>query len=134
MEAGIELGQVEAALAGLRGVDHAGSVRATTLNLVVWAPDDDAVERAEHTLTAIGGSRPLRAIVLRPGKGRPMANVASSCWDGGGREVCSERVAIEGDPDGAAQRGGLVAGGRSAGVRLVAGSDPRRWRLGRWAS
>ena len=94
----VELGQVEHALSELRGSDHAGSVRATTLNLVVWCDDGNAVERAGTALEAIGGSRPLRAIVLQSGEGRPLASVASSCWDGGGREVCSERVVIRGEP------------------------------------
>ena len=47
-------------------------------------------------LEGIGGSRPLRAIMLIPGKGRPTAQVASNCWDGGSREICSEQVTIEG--------------------------------------
>ena len=34
--------------------------------------------------------------MLIPGKGRPTAQVASNCWDGGGREICSEQVTIEG--------------------------------------
>jgi glucose-6-phosphate dehydrogenase assembly protein OpcA len=91
----IELADVERALAGLRDPDHA-AVRATTLNLVIWCPDGDCLDRAGLVLERIGGSRPLRAIMLIPGKGRPTAHVASNCWDGGGREICSEQVTIEG--------------------------------------
>lgn len=91
----VELADVERALASLRDAEHA-SVRATTLNLVIWCPDGDCLERAGFVLEGIGGSRPLRAIMLIPGTGRPTALVSSRCWDGGGREICSEQVNIEG--------------------------------------
>jgi glucose-6-phosphate dehydrogenase assembly protein OpcA len=91
----IELADVEHALATLRDPGYA-TVRATTLNLVIWCPDGDCLERAGGVLEGIGGSRPLRAIMLIPGSGRPMATVSSNCWDTGGREICSEQVTIEG--------------------------------------
>src|SRR5207245_364208 len=45
----------------------------------------------------IGGSRPLRAIVIVPAAGRPRARVSSACWTGAGQEVCAERISISGD-------------------------------------
>ena len=93
----VELAGVEAALARLRGDGNHGSVRATTLNLVVMCPDAEAAARTDDVLDAIGGSRPLRAIVITPAAGRPRARVSSACWTGGGQEVCAERIAISGD-------------------------------------
>ncbi len=93
----LELAGVEAALAALRGDDSHGSVRATTLNLVVVCPDAEAAEQADRMLDAIGGSRPLRAIVITPAGGRPKARVASACWQGVGQEVCAERISISGE-------------------------------------
>jgi glucose-6-phosphate dehydrogenase assembly protein OpcA len=92
---GIELAGVERALAGLREHGHA-TVRATTLNLVIWCPDGDCLDRAGGVLEGIGGSRPLRAIMLIPGRGSPKATVSSTCWDAGSREICSEQVTIQG--------------------------------------
>src|SRR5207247_197468 len=74
-----------------------GSVRAATLNLVVRCPHAEAAARTDEVLDAIGGSRPLRAIVITPAAGRPRARVSSACWTGGGQEVCAERIAISGD-------------------------------------
>jgi glucose-6-phosphate dehydrogenase assembly protein OpcA len=93
----LELAGVEAALAALRGDDSHGSVRATTLNLVVVCPDAEAVEHTDRMLDAIGGSRPLRAIVVTPAGGRPRARVSSACWKGVGQEVCAERISISGE-------------------------------------
>jgi glucose-6-phosphate dehydrogenase assembly protein OpcA len=93
----VDLAGVERALANLRGDANHGSVRATTLNLVVVCPDRESAEDTETVLDAIGGSRPLRAIVITPGKGRPKASVSSACWSGGGQEVCAERISISGD-------------------------------------
>jgi hypothetical protein len=96
-QATVELSDVEAALARLRGDDSHGSVRATTLNLVVMCPDAEAAARTDEVLDALGGSRPLRAIMITPGSGRPTARVSSACWTGAGQEVCAERIAISGD-------------------------------------
>jgi glucose-6-phosphate dehydrogenase assembly protein OpcA len=93
----VELAGVEAALARLRGDENHGSVRATTLNLVVMCQDDESADRTDAVLDAIGGSRPLRAIVVTPAVGRPKARVSSACWTGGSQEVCAERIAIRGD-------------------------------------
>ena len=57
----IELAEVEAALAALRGDDSHGSVRATTLNLVVMCADAESAARTDHVLDAIGGSRRAEA-------------------------------------------------------------------------
>jgi glucose-6-phosphate dehydrogenase assembly protein OpcA len=92
----LELGGVERALAELRGGDSHGSVRATTLNLVVTCSGDDQAAVTEHVLEGIGGSRPLRAIVITPASGTPKARVSSACWTGGGHEVCTERITIRG--------------------------------------
>jgi glucose-6-phosphate dehydrogenase assembly protein OpcA len=93
----IDLAGVEAALAALRGDDSHGSVRATTLNLVVMCADAESAERTDRVLDAIGGSRPLRAIVITPAGGRPTARVSSACWQGVGQEVCAERISISGE-------------------------------------
>jgi glucose-6-phosphate dehydrogenase assembly protein OpcA len=93
----VELSQVERALAELRGTDRSGSVRATTLNLVVVCGGQVSAEDTGEVLDRIGGSRPLRAFLLTEGRGRPMARVSSACWVGGGHEVCTERIAISGD-------------------------------------
>jgi glucose-6-phosphate dehydrogenase assembly protein OpcA len=91
-----DLAGVERELSRLRGDRHGASVRATTVNLVVYAPSPDAVGQAEEALHMIGGGRPMRALILTPGPGKAMARVASSCWlADSGQEVCSEQVVIE---------------------------------------
>lgn len=91
-----ELADVDRALAELRGGDSLGSVRATTLNLVITCSSDQDAEATERVLEGIGGSRPLRAIVINPAGGTPKARVASACWTGGGQQVCTERITIHG--------------------------------------
>jgi glucose-6-phosphate dehydrogenase assembly protein OpcA len=87
-----DLAQVERALAANRE-KGAGSVRATTLNLVVYAPTADDVAFTQHALERIGGSRPLRAIVASAGAGGVRATVSTSCWLAGGmQQVCSEQI------------------------------------------
>ena len=87
-----DLSQVEHALAASRegGV---GAVRATTLNLVVYAPTPEDVAYTQRALERIGGSRPLRAIVAGAGTDGVRASVSTSCWLGGGmQQVCSEQI------------------------------------------
>ncbi len=87
-----DLAQVERALATHRGRGP-GSVRATTLNLVVYAPTAEDVAFTQHALERIGGSRPLRAIVASAGTGGVRATVSTSCWLGSGmQQVCSEQI------------------------------------------
>lgn len=88
-----DLSQVEALIAQQRGGDS--SVHAITLTLLVLAPDRERRERTLSLLAEIGGSHPLRALVLTPAAGEPRAAVSMACWLGGGREVCSEQVVIE---------------------------------------
>jgi Glucose-6-phosphate dehydrogenase subunit len=87
-----DLAQVERALAA----DHergTGSVRATTLNLVVYAPTAEDVSFTQRALERIGGSRPLRAIVASAGADGVRATVSTSCWLGSGmQQVCSEQI------------------------------------------
>jgi glucose-6-phosphate dehydrogenase assembly protein OpcA len=92
----LELSDVERSLAELRGLDGQGSVRATTLNLVVHCGKEDGADATERVLEEIGGSRPLRAIVIAPTQGAPRARVSSTCWAGPTHEVCTERIAIRG--------------------------------------
>ena len=92
----LELSDVERSLAQLRGLDAQGSVRATTLNLVVHCGKEDGADATERVLEEIGGSRPLRAIVITPTQGPPRARVSSTCWAGPAHEVCTERIAIRG--------------------------------------
>lgn len=95
----VDLSEVDSELARLRGGSHGASVRATTVNLMVYAPSADAVAQCERALNRIGGGRPLRALVLTPGGGRANARVSSSCWLAStGQEVCSEQVVIQADP------------------------------------
>jgi glucose-6-phosphate dehydrogenase assembly protein OpcA len=99
MQAVTDLAGVEPLLAQLRGGDRSGSVRATTLNLVVHAPTPGDVNSVADALTMIAGSRPLRALVVTPAEGEARATVTSSCWlSDGGQEVCSEQVVIEAEP------------------------------------
>jgi glucose-6-phosphate dehydrogenase assembly protein OpcA len=87
-----DLGQVERALAAERE-RGTGSVRATTLNLVVYAPTAEDVSFTQRALERIGGSRPLRAIVATAGTDGVRATVSTSCWLGGGmQQVCSEQI------------------------------------------
>jgi len=87
-----DLAQVERALAADRE-GGAGAVRATTLNLVVYAPTAEDVAFTQHALERIGGSRPLRAIVATAGSGGVRATVSTSCWLGSGmQQVCSEQI------------------------------------------
>jgi glucose-6-phosphate dehydrogenase assembly protein OpcA len=87
-----DLSRVEHALAASRG-DDLGSVRATTLNLVVYSPTPEDVAFTQRALERIGGSRPLRAIVAGAGGDRVRASVSTSCWLGAGmQQVCSEQV------------------------------------------
>jgi glucose-6-phosphate dehydrogenase assembly protein OpcA len=87
-----DLSQVERALASTRD-GGTGGVRATTLNLVVYAPTAEDVLSAQRALERIGGSRPLRAIVASAGSDGVRASVSTSCWLGGGmQQVCSEQI------------------------------------------
>jgi glucose-6-phosphate dehydrogenase assembly protein OpcA len=87
-----DLSKVDQALAAGRDDGH-GSVRATTLNLVVYAPTPEDVAFTQRALERIGGSRPLRAIVAGAGGDRVRASVSTSCWLGAGmQQVCSEQI------------------------------------------
>jgi glucose-6-phosphate dehydrogenase assembly protein OpcA len=87
-----DLSQVEHALAASRD-GGVGAVRATTLNLVVYAPTPEDVAYTQRALERIGGSRPLRAIVAGTRKDGVRATVATSCWIGSGmQQVCSEQI------------------------------------------
>jgi glucose-6-phosphate dehydrogenase assembly protein OpcA len=87
-----DLSQVEHALAKSREGGH-GAVRATTLNLVVYAPTPEDVAYTQRALERIGGSRPLRAIVAAAGDDGVRASVSTSCWLGSGmQQVCSEQI------------------------------------------
>ena len=90
-----DLSRIEGLIAQQRGGD--ASVRAITLTLVVLAPDRDRREQTVAMLSEVGGSHPLRALVLTPSAGEPRAAVSLACWTGGDREVCSEQVVIEAD-------------------------------------
>jgi glucose-6-phosphate dehydrogenase assembly protein OpcA len=95
-----DLGHVEGMLRDARGGDRSGSVRAITLNLVVRTPSSDAAAEATETLERIGPTHPLRAIVAVPATGGPRASVDTSCWTGSAdRQVCSERIHVEAEPD-----------------------------------
>ncbi|HYX84211.1 MAG TPA: glucose-6-phosphate dehydrogenase assembly protein OpcA [Gaiellales bacterium] len=95
-----DLAGVEAMLRASRSGDRVGSVRAITLNLVVHAPGPDQVATALDALEHIGPSHPLRAIVTTPAGGGLRATVATSCWIGSAdRQVCSERVMVEAEPE-----------------------------------
>ena len=87
-----DLSKVEHALAASRE-GGPGAVRATTLNLVVYAPTPEDVAYTQRALERIGGSRPLRAIVAGAGTDGVRASVSTSCWLGGGmQQVCSEQI------------------------------------------
>lgn len=89
-----DLTQVERALAASRA-GGPGSVRATTLNLVAYAPTPGDVGFTQRALERIGGSRPLRAIVVGTGADGVHATVSASCWLGSGlQQVCSEQVLL----------------------------------------
>jgi glucose-6-phosphate dehydrogenase assembly protein OpcA len=89
-----DLSQVERALAASRA-GGPGSVRATTLNLVAYAPTPDDVAFTQRALERIGGSRPLRAIIAGTGPNGVRATVSASCWLGSGlQQVCSEQVLL----------------------------------------
>ncbi len=89
-----DLTQVEHALASSREGGQ-GTVRATTLNLVVYAPTPEDVGYTQRALERIGGSRPLRAIIAGAGHGGVRASVSTSCWLGGGmQQVCSEQILL----------------------------------------
>jgi glucose-6-phosphate dehydrogenase assembly protein OpcA len=95
-----DLSQVERALAASRD-GGLGGVRATTLNLVVYAPTSADVTFTQHALERIGGSRPLRAIVAGSGTDGVRATVSASCWLGSGmQQVCSEQILLTAHPDG----------------------------------
>jgi glucose-6-phosphate dehydrogenase assembly protein OpcA len=97
---GVALAQVESALSDLRGGEAAGSVRATTLNLVVRAVGDEDVAETLDVLENVGRSRPLRAIVVCSGSGVPVADVSSACWAAAGGEICTERIVVTGEEEG----------------------------------
>ena len=92
-----DLSKIEGLIAQQRGAD--ASVRAITLTLVILVPDRDRREPTLALLTEVGGSHPLRALVLTPSSGEPRAAVSLACWTGGDREVCSEQVVIEAKSD-----------------------------------
>lgn len=90
-----DLSRVEHELTRLRGRERGASVRATTLNLVVLAPTPEHVNQTSDALALLGGSRPLRGLILTPVDSPAQARVSSSCWrNTTGQEVCSEQVAI----------------------------------------
>ena len=118
-----DLSQVERALAASRA-GGPGSVRATTLNLVVYAPTAEDMAFTQRALERIGGSRPLRAIIAGTGADGVRATVSASCWLGSGlQQVCSEQVLLT------AREGALPSAvvsllvRRPAHVRVVAGAD-----------
>jgi len=87
-----DLAEVERALSAGRD-GGTGAVRATTLNLIVYAPTAEDVVFTQHALERIGGSRPLRAIVATAGNDGVRATVSTSCWLGSGmQQVCSEQI------------------------------------------
>jgi hypothetical protein len=89
-----DLSDVERALAASRA-GGPGSVRATTLNLVAFAPTPADVAFTQRALERLGGSRPLRAIIAGAGANGVRASVSASCWLGGGlQQVCSEQVVL----------------------------------------
>jgi glucose-6-phosphate dehydrogenase assembly protein OpcA len=96
----VDLGSVERTLAAMRGGDGKGSVRSTTLNLVVYAPDDDLVHSSMDVLSGVSVSHPLRALIVTPGEGKPVADVSSLCRLDRGGDVLSERVVIKAPPAG----------------------------------
>lgn len=92
----IELSAVERTLAELRsGEGNLGSIRATTLNLVIRCGDAEHLKTAHAVLDQIGASRPLRALVVTPATGTPRARVSS---DGAAdrRGVWTERIELRG--------------------------------------
>ena len=95
-----DLNHVERELLRMRARESGSSVRATTLNLVAFAGNDDHLNRTVDALQLIGGSRPLRAIVTVPGDGATSAEVSSTCWRNvSGQEVRSEQIVVTARPD-----------------------------------
>jgi len=89
-----DLSQVEHALAAHRS-QGTGSVRATTLNLIAFAPSATDAELTQRALERIGGSHPLRAIVAGLGGDGVRATVSAACWLGSGMQhVCSEQILL----------------------------------------
>jgi glucose-6-phosphate dehydrogenase assembly protein OpcA len=94
-----DLNHVERELLRMRARESGSSVRATTLNLVAFAGNDDHLNRTVDALQLIGGSRPLRAIVTVPGDGATSAEVSSTCWRNvSGHEVRSEQIVVTARP------------------------------------
>lgn len=94
-----DLTRVERELLRMRVQEGGSTVRATTLNLVVFAGSRDHLNRTLDALQLIGGSRPLRAIVTVPDDVPTEAEVSSTCWrNPAGQEVRSEQVVITARP------------------------------------
>ncbi len=94
-----DLNHVERELVRMRARESGSSVRATTLNLVAFAGTDEHLNRTVDALQLIGGSRPLRAIVMVPGEDTTSAAVSSTCWRNvSGQEVRSEQIVVTARP------------------------------------
>ena len=117
----IEVGEVERALAALRAGEGHPSVRATTLNLVVRCGDAEQLKIAHRVLDRIGSSRPLRAMIVMPATGTPRARVSSDSGSDHRREVFNELVELRGNRVALPSSVDVAAGGRPAGVPVVAG-------------
>ena len=120
-----DLDRVERELLRMRVHEGGSSVRATTLNLVVFAGSDEHLNRTLDALQLIGGSRPLRAIVTVPDdvtdRGRGLQHLlAQLCRSGGALRASGDHR----PPGGAAQRGGVAADSRPA---LVPAVERRIW-------
>jgi glucose-6-phosphate dehydrogenase assembly protein OpcA len=105
---GVSLGQIEGQLQGLyRAADSEWNgdgprpdIRASVLNLIVYAPNQDCCDYTTAALEHLSGTHPSRAIIIVPGDthGEPSIDCRLSIHSQGAyaefRQVCSEQLVL----------------------------------------
>jgi len=105
---GVSLGQIDGQLQRLyRAADSEWNgdgprpdIRASVLNLIVYAPSQDCCDRTTAALERLSGTHPSRAIIIVPGNthGEPSLDCRLSIHSQGAyaefRQVCSEQVVL----------------------------------------
>ena len=99
----VRLGEVEAALAELRGATASSggppNIRTSVMTHIAWVPDEWR-EQAQKALAGMAERHPSRTILLGPrpdSKNRIDATVTLECYavPGSERNICSEIIALE---------------------------------------
>ncbi|HLG69292.1 MAG TPA: glucose-6-phosphate dehydrogenase assembly protein OpcA [Chloroflexota bacterium] len=105
---GVSVSQIESQMQRLylsadhewNGQGHRPDIRASVLNLVVYAPNQDCCDRTTRALEHLSGTHPSRAIIIVPGDSHaePSIDARLSIHSHGAyaefRQVCSEQMVL----------------------------------------